>query len=288
MTTTGFIPESEVAVSMSSAKILSRPKVSVCLVLGSGLYGGFSFHNKFIAPTTRLERPPSSSLLERTCYGPSDPSKLHIHAPCWSDTYQIILENVNITNKSQATSERIAKSLFVSSAFRVERCLLRKAGIWKRSEDELVNSPYHIEEEFGPFKVAAKTENQILFEWHDPYSHWKGITYLSADICPLQGHTNTVDITVQFGTGSVEPRQLPLMARVLSSVHGIYSRILLVSMADAFIADIDSWGSAWCPHKNVNVFVLQRLIMTAFLVEKMVDLQETNGQKTRSSVVQKI
>ena len=100
-----------------------------------------------------------------------------------------------------------------------------------------MGSDFHLNETFGPFKVISKRNNQILFEWTDQYTKWSGISFLSMDISPSSNESpDCADIKVQFGSGSTNPRQLPLFAKLLTPIHGLYSRMLLVSALDKILS----------------------------------------------------
>eukprot|EP00483_Globobulimina_turgida_P013182 UN13206 len=209
-------------------------RLPLYLALGFVTYSGYSFYDKFIHSTTKLQHTPSTCLLDQKCH------ETLFSKPSWSDCYQIEVKGIKVTNKDYDSmdvtvnaliSELIAKSLYTSSVFKMEKYLFRKLGYWNLTEEDLLNSRFNIGEIFGVFKVISKTNDQILFEWHDEYSNWTGITYLSANVVSSSNDSNCncIDILVTFGTGSVKPLQLPLVAKLFAPFHGIYSSMLLVS-----------------------------------------------------------
>eukprot|EP01084_Bolivina_argentea_P130317 230040_1 len=215
-------------------------KLPLYFVLGCGTYSGYSFYNKFIYPTTKVEPPPTSLLDQRL-------QQALFSKPGWNDCYQIQKKTIQIANSDKKSivdinsimSELIAKSLFTSTIFTMEKHLVRKVGYWKHTytKEELSNSRYNIGEKYGLWKVISKTNDQILFEWKDPYSGWTGVSYLSANVSRAKSDDNCIDIAVLFGTGSVKPLELPWISKLFTPFHGVYSRMLLVSTVDQFISE---------------------------------------------------
>ena len=132
-------------------------------------------------------------------------------------------------------------------AFKFEKYLLRKLGMFNRTDNNILdnNTNFDISNEIGVWTVVAKTNNEILFEFSDP-SGWIGATYLSIyennenNINNDNNDKNVENIDnidnfawkVCFGSASIQPPQLPILSRVFTPFHSIYSRVLLVSTAN--------------------------------------------------------
>lgn len=229
-------------------------RVSLYFVLGIGTYGGYSFYNKFIASTKKLEKAPSNSLLEKQCYNTFDADTDTFEQPAFHDCYQFEKKSIKLKNdktfnnmidKEFMISELISKSFYASSIFSMEKYLLKKICLWNKIDDEnVLNTKYNIGQIYGIWKVGAKTNNEIILEWYDKYSIWdkylNGITYLSANITPSKSDNDDdcIDVTFEFGSGTLKPRQLPFIVKPFLTFHSIYSRMLLVSTAEQFVSII--------------------------------------------------
>lgn len=194
--------------------------------------GIFSYYNyvKYIVPTTKLDTPPSNSLLHEEYFA-------NITEKRWSDCYKLEMKIEDKTVSvppNEMLSTLIAKCLYTSPMFKMEKGLLKMAGIWKHNAQQIQNCNFEINDSIGVWKVIQKNNNEILFQFHDPTLNWTGATYLALHISNKNGDGNS-DVIVQFGTASVKPKQLPFIAKILLPFHGLYSRMLLVSMTHTFI-----------------------------------------------------
>lgn len=224
-------------------------RLAYTIILGFGMYSGYSFYDKFILPTEKLKTAPENSLLAKRCYKTFDKGTFEQSA--WNDCYQINKKNIKIINGISddiIINELIGASFYTSSMFKMEKYLLNKIGVWFKTEQDILNSKFNINDRFGIWKVVAKANNELLLEWNDQYSKWIGLTYLSANIVPSitdnnQNNNNNVqyvDINIKFGSGILQPRPLSFLATPFTTFHGVYSRMLLVSTTEKLLSTLTS------------------------------------------------
>ena len=230
-------------------------------LLSVPIYGGYVFYRDFLEPTHPISCKPGSLMDNRIHSHPGS-----VVNPCWYDCYQMKIKlansshyqltnlikdkNGNIIDKNRQYSTLMTKSWLMCPAFIFEKWLLRTVGVMTKTDEEIMTNSYDINDKIGVWKVAAKTNNEILVEFTDPYTKWVGATYFSIYPSISDAHENNsghkknndkekqfVEWTVHFGTASVDPPQLPLLSALLTPMHSLYSRILLASTARQFIAD---------------------------------------------------
>ena len=215
-------------------------RLAYTIILGFGTYGGYSFYDKFILSTEKLKNVPENSLLARRCYKTFDQGTFE--QPAWNDCYQINKKKIKIIDGISddiIINELIGASFYTSSIFKMEKYLWNKIGVWFKTEQDVLNRKFNINDRFGIWKVVAKTDNELLLEWNDQYSKWIGLTYLSANIVPsTTDNVQYVDINIKFGSGVLQPRPLSFWAKPFTTFHGIYSRMLLVSTAEQLLSTL--------------------------------------------------
>ena len=237
---------------------VSRKQVLGAAIIGLPLYGGYTFFRDVLYPTTPIECKYGSLLYNRVRSSPGTPL-----APCWSDLYETTVylplskeglieklkeraqdkeSNVNIDQRD-FLSTFLTKSWLMSNVFDFEKRLLRYIGMMKKSDDEILDSSttFEITNEIAVWTVVAKNQNEILFEFKDP-AGWTGGTYLAMYPQHAQHAANKkiidangveqFECKVCFGSASIEPPTLPLLAKMVLPIHSLYTRMLLVSTAE--------------------------------------------------------
>lgn len=203
--------------------------------LGLGCYGVFQFYKTFMSPIDKLSRPPADSLLERLYYQPSNFGRKY--GPIWSDCYQctrvVSLGSNQWDIGEEELSGLVAKAFFTSPAFAVERYILSTAGLWTHSAQQVLQSSFHVGERFGIFRVVAKTNGQILFQWENEQNIVGG-SFISVAVSKKDG-CDAMECTLRFGSEMTEPRQRPLLWILTTPIHALYTRVLLKYTMDSFL-----------------------------------------------------